>query len=172
MRPRSVSASEGSNAHDTARSVNTTKEVSQDHGRRSSNHLFFDAVGKVRVTWPRRSRGSDRCLCARHAGVRPLSRRFFTTPQHQCQYGRPRWNGQSATAAQRLFSPTHVLPIRREPLPVRFPWRHAGAGRLPSSAPLSLSYLSPRRRYVCVARLGQRRGQGLLAVRGAAPSAS
>ena len=46
-RPRSVSASEGVGTPDAIRKLKKTKEVSQDHGRRSSNDLFFDAIGKV-----------------------------------------------------------------------------------------------------------------------------
>ena len=48
-RPRSVSASDGVGTLDAARKAKKAKEVSQDHGRRSSNDLFFDAVGKVLV---------------------------------------------------------------------------------------------------------------------------
>ncbi|KAI0645439.1 RNA recognition motif 2-domain-containing protein [Trametes meyenii] len=45
-RPRSVSASEGVGTPDAVRRLRKAKEPSQDHGRRSSNDLFFDAVGK------------------------------------------------------------------------------------------------------------------------------
>ncbi|KAI0675041.1 RNA recognition motif 2-domain-containing protein [Trametes maxima] len=45
-RPRSVSASEGVGTPDAVRRLRKAKEASQDHGRRSSNDLFFDAVGK------------------------------------------------------------------------------------------------------------------------------
>ena len=46
-RPRSVSASEGVGTPDAVRKVKKVKEVTQDHGRRSSNDQLFDAVGKV-----------------------------------------------------------------------------------------------------------------------------
>ncbi|TBU64511.1 RNA recognition motif 2-domain-containing protein [Dichomitus squalens] len=45
-RPRSMSVSEGVGTPDAARKLNKTKDISQDHGRRSSNDLFFDAIGK------------------------------------------------------------------------------------------------------------------------------
>ncbi|KAI0633340.1 RNA recognition motif 2-domain-containing protein [Trametes polyzona] len=46
-RPRSVSASEGVGTPDAVRRLRKAKEASQDHGRRPSNDLFFDAVGKA-----------------------------------------------------------------------------------------------------------------------------
>ncbi|KAH9942348.1 RNA recognition motif 2-domain-containing protein [Epithele typhae] len=46
-RPRSVSASDGSGGNDIARRTHGIDDGCQDHGRRSSNHLFFDAVGKA-----------------------------------------------------------------------------------------------------------------------------
>ncbi|OJT09286.1 Meiosis protein mei2 [Trametes pubescens] len=46
-RPRSVSASEGVGTPDAVRRLRKAKESSQDHGRRPSNDLFFDAVGKA-----------------------------------------------------------------------------------------------------------------------------
>ncbi|RPD78293.1 hypothetical protein L226DRAFT_543705 [Lentinus tigrinus ALCF2SS1-7] len=46
VRPRSVSVSEGVGTPDGVRKVKKVKEIAQDHGRRSSNDLFFDAVGK------------------------------------------------------------------------------------------------------------------------------
>ncbi|KAI1796412.1 RNA recognition motif 2-domain-containing protein [Ganoderma leucocontextum] len=58
-RPRSVSASDGVGTPDAIRKLKNTKEVSQDHGRRSSNDLFFDAIGKAfhpSHTTPPRSR--------------------------------------------------------------------------------------------------------------------
>ncbi len=82
-RPRSVSTSEGVGTPDGVRKVKKVKEISQDHGRRSSNDLFFDAVGKVR---------GRPCLAAlkqltiaytpSHAGLRPLSRHSFPPPQY------------------------------------------------------------------------------------------
>ncbi|KAI0365617.1 hypothetical protein BV20DRAFT_721398 [Pilatotrama ljubarskyi] len=48
MRPRSVSASEGMGTPDAVRRLRKAKgEASQDHGRRPSNDLFFDAVGRA-----------------------------------------------------------------------------------------------------------------------------
>ncbi|KAI0661172.1 RNA recognition motif 2-domain-containing protein [Cubamyces menziesii] len=46
-RQRSVSASEGVGTPDGVRRLRKAKEASQDHGRRPSNDLFFDAVGKT-----------------------------------------------------------------------------------------------------------------------------
>ncbi|RDX50115.1 hypothetical protein OH76DRAFT_1349761 [Lentinus brumalis] len=48
VRPRSVSASEGVGAPDGVQKIKKVNEIAQDHGRRSSNDLFFDAVGKAR----------------------------------------------------------------------------------------------------------------------------
>ncbi|KAI9067082.1 hypothetical protein FKP32DRAFT_1564289 [Trametes sanguinea] len=45
-RQRSVSASEGVGTPDAVRRLRKAKEAPQDHGRRPSNDLFFDAVGK------------------------------------------------------------------------------------------------------------------------------
>ncbi|CDO69291.1 hypothetical protein BN946_scf184976.g10 [Trametes cinnabarina] len=45
-RQRSVSASEGVGTPDAVRRLRKAKETPHDHGRRPSNDLFFDAVGK------------------------------------------------------------------------------------------------------------------------------
>ncbi|KAI0829622.1 RNA recognition motif 2-domain-containing protein [Trametes gibbosa] len=47
IRPRSVSASEGVGTPDAVRRQRQSKEASQDRGRRPSNDLSFDAVGKA-----------------------------------------------------------------------------------------------------------------------------
>ncbi|KAH9915679.1 RNA recognition motif 2-domain-containing protein [Fomitopsis serialis] len=49
VRPRSVSASENMGAPDAVRRLRG-RESPQEHNRRSSNDLFFDAVGKVPAT--------------------------------------------------------------------------------------------------------------------------
>ncbi|OBZ67253.1 Meiosis protein mei2 [Grifola frondosa] len=52
VRPRSVSASEGMGTPDAVRKLRKGRESPQEHSRRSSNDLFFDAVGKVIVQPP------------------------------------------------------------------------------------------------------------------------
>ncbi|EMD37725.1 hypothetical protein CERSUDRAFT_94724 [Gelatoporia subvermispora B] len=46
VRPRSVSASESVGTPDAVRKLRRGRDSPQEHSRRSSNHLFFDAVGK------------------------------------------------------------------------------------------------------------------------------
>ncbi|OCH88259.1 hypothetical protein OBBRIDRAFT_780412 [Obba rivulosa] len=49
VRPRSVSASESVGTPDAVRKLRRGRDSPQEHSRRSSNHLFFDAVGKTFV---------------------------------------------------------------------------------------------------------------------------
>lgn len=47
IRPRSVSLSESVGTPDAVRKLWRGRESPHEHGRRCSNDLFFDAIGKV-----------------------------------------------------------------------------------------------------------------------------
>ncbi|PIL34167.1 hypothetical protein GSI_03878 [Ganoderma sinense ZZ0214-1] len=94
-RPRSVSASEGAGSPDAIRKLKKTKEVSQDHGRRSSNDLFFDAIGKAfhpsHATPPRSRSISAIADNGVAVGTQPPPTGFIAAPGPAYPYAEPHY---------------------------------------------------------------------------------